>query len=770
MTYPWHRRSILGSAVACGLCLGIHPAAQAADEFQGLGGLHAGGSSEALGVSADGSTVVGRATTGVGDTLHAFRWDTTTRTMQDLGTLSGGALFDSVAYDVSADGSFVVGYSDLSGGREAFRWSAATNTMIGLGDLPGGTEVSTAFGVSADGSVVVGDGRSANGTEAFRWTAARGGMIGLGDLPDGDFDSQAFDVSADGSVVVGRGYGNLGDEAFRWTADSDMVGLGGQIVGGEIDSRARGVSADGSVVVGADDGEAFRWNTATSTMVGLGDLPGGSFSSSAAAVSADGSVIVGVGRTPLGSEAAVWDDGDGRGRVRNLREVLTNDFGLDLTGWRLEAASGVSDDGLTIVGVGYNPNGVLKAWRAHVDAKWISTASGNWASNPNWAMGITPNELHDILITPENGLRVTGPSSGATIKSLTIGATSVGVATLDIPRTSSITVNNLTTIRPQGQLTGDGVFNALGGIDNQGLIDLGTNSLSVAGGTLANTGLIQGNGQIGNTLNNNANGEVRVENGRRIRFTGTKNENDRNARISMLGGTLEFADDLTNRGRIIGHGTLITEGTLTNVAGTLAFSGDTDVLGDVDNQDTIIVSGNSRATFFDDVVHSGTEIRVSEGSVAVFFGDVSGMGSYTGGGDVHYEGTYNPGSSPGHVTFDGDVSLAPNATLVMELGGLTQGDQYDALSITGALTLGGTLDVRLIDGFAPSAGDTFDLFDTAAITGDFDDVALASLRGGLSFDLSSLATDGLLIVVPEPGSGTLLAIGGLLLGRRRRAA
>ncbi len=762
-------RTITRMAVMAGvLCLSTN-AAKAADEFQGLGGLFSGGSSEALGVSADGSTVVGRATTGVGDTLHAFRWTTATGSMEDLGTLSGDASFDSVAYDVSADGSFVVGYSDLSGGREAFRWSAATNTMIGLGDLPGGTEFSTAFGVSADGSVVVGDGRSANGVEAFRWTAARGGgMIGLGDLPDGDFDSQAFDVSADGSVVVGQSYGILGDEAFRWTADSDMVGLGGQIVGGEIDSRARGVSADGSVVVGSDDGEAFRWNTATSTMVGLGDLPGGSFSSSAAAVSADGSVIVGVGRTALGSEAAVWDDGDGNGRVRNLRDVLTQDFGLDLTGWRLETAFDVSDDGLTIVGAGFNPNGVLKAWRAHVDAKWISTASGNWASNPNWAMGITPNELHDILITPENGLRVTGPSGGATIKSLTIGAKNVGVATLDIPSNSSITVNNLTTIQAQGQLTGDGVFNALGGLDNQGLIDLGANSLSIAGGTLINTGVILGNGQIGNPLTNNASGEVRAENGKQIRFTGALNKNNQGAQINMLGGTVEFTQNLTNHGRINGRGVLIT-GRLAN-QGQMDFSGGfADVFGDVDNtaSGAVRVFGGSTTTFFDDVVNDGS-ITVDTGSRVVFFGVASGGGVFPGAGTVQFNGTFSPGNSPGEVTIAGDAELGSSAELVMELGGVTVGVEYDHLEVAGKLIADGTLDIRLLNGFTPSLGDTFDLLGFTSITGSFNTINLPTLASGLAFDTSSLLTTGSIAIVPEPGVAAALLIATPLLAHRRQ--
>ena len=73
-------------------------------------------------------------------------------------------------------------------------------TFIGLGDLPGGDYNSIAYDISADGSTVVGTSETTSGTEAFRWRRDTG-MQGLGDLPGGDFFSHAQDVSADGSVV-----------------------------------------------------------------------------------------------------------------------------------------------------------------------------------------------------------------------------------------------------------------------------------------------------------------------------------------------------------------------------------------------------------------------------------------------------------------------------------------------------------------------------------------------------------------------------------------
>ena len=49
--------------------------------------------------------------------------------------------------------------------------------------------------------------------------------------------------------------------------------------------------------------------------------------------------------------------------MEDLDQVLT-ELGVDLAGWTLIRATGVSDDGLTIVGDGTNPDGNPEAWIA----------------------------------------------------------------------------------------------------------------------------------------------------------------------------------------------------------------------------------------------------------------------------------------------------------------------------------------------------------------------------------------------------------------------
>ncbi|MCB0291781.1 MAG: T9SS type A sorting domain-containing protein, partial [Calditrichaeota bacterium] len=70
----------------------------------------------------------------------------------------------------------------------------------------------------------------------------------------------------------------------------------------------------------------------------------------------DGHVVIG-----NSGEAMIWDAPNG---MRSLRQVLENDFGLDLSGWSLGLALRISDDGRVIIGRGTNPQGSLEIWRA----------------------------------------------------------------------------------------------------------------------------------------------------------------------------------------------------------------------------------------------------------------------------------------------------------------------------------------------------------------------------------------------------------------------
>ena len=45
-----------------------------------------------------------------------------------------------------------------------------------------------------------------------------------------------------------------------------------------------------------------------------------------------------------------------------MKDVLTTEYNIDLAGWTFYSATGISFDGLTIVGDGLSPNGLNTAW------------------------------------------------------------------------------------------------------------------------------------------------------------------------------------------------------------------------------------------------------------------------------------------------------------------------------------------------------------------------------------------------------------------------
>lgn len=331
------------------------PSLSVAASFTGLGDLHGGEfMSQAYGVSADGSVVVGQSDSDQGP--QAFRW-TNVAGMVGLGDLPGGE-FSSLAYGVSADSSTVVGVSHSSDGLQAFRWTKEDG-MVGLGDLSGGIFDSRAYGVSSDGTVVVGLGSTDRGQRAFRWTSNEG-MKELSLQSDGEFSTLATAVSADGSVVTGYGSFHSRSQGFRWTASGGLVKFDGV-------RSVFGLSADGAVAVGSgrfgQGEEACRW-TSDDGAKGIGDLPGGGFYSQAKGVSGDGRRVVGYGESADGQpKAFLWDAKTG---LRDLKSVLESEYGLakELSGWLLIEAVAISENGLSIVGYGTNPAGKTEAWLA----------------------------------------------------------------------------------------------------------------------------------------------------------------------------------------------------------------------------------------------------------------------------------------------------------------------------------------------------------------------------------------------------------------------
>lgn len=316
-----------------------------AASFMSLGFVD-GRDSRALAISGDGTTVVGWTNT----FDKAFVWSQING-MVPVSAISGSTEF-AVLWDVSNDGSIASGSSSTDCcGRLAATWTSATGMVdFDKSDDTFFSSRDNGLGISDDGRTVVGYHQPVSGpNRPLVWKD--GILVTPAAIPIGSIINS---VSADGSKMVGEGPGG-----FIWS-ESDGYQLLGGIPGGTGNSSAKRISGDGTTVVG-DAGigthtEAFRW-TAADGMMSLGLLAGLS-GSIAFDVSANGEIIVGSGYGG-GRTAFIWDAQNG---IRSLQDVLQTDYNVDLTGWDLTDARGVSYNGNLIAGFGTNPDGRTESW------------------------------------------------------------------------------------------------------------------------------------------------------------------------------------------------------------------------------------------------------------------------------------------------------------------------------------------------------------------------------------------------------------------------
>ena len=125
---------------------------------------------------------------------------------------------------------------------------------------------------------------------------------------------------------------------------------------------------------------------------------------------------------------------------------------------------------------------------------------------------------------------------------------------------------------------------------------------------------------------------------------------------------------------------------------------------------------------------------------------LSGVGTLNGS-LVNTAGEVRPGNS-GILTITGSYTQSAAGSLFIEIGGLTAGTLFDKLAIGGAATLGGTLNLSLINSYVPNLADTFAVLGFASRTGTFATVTGTAIAAGKQFMVGYNATDVTLTVTP----------------------
>ena len=151
----------------------------------------------------------------------------------------------------------------------------------------------------------------------------------------------------------------------------------------------------------------------------------------------------------------------------------------------------------------------------------------------------------------------------------------------------------------------------------------------------------------------------------------------------------------------------------------------------------------------------------ASGNVTVASGaTLAGLGVI--GGATTVNGRLSPGGTNGSIgtlTFSNNVTFASGGTAFMEIN-RTAGTK-DLVNASGTMTYGGTLQVTNFAG-ALTNGDSFKIFNGAVYAGAFTVKMMPALSGGLTWDTSSLVTNGTIKVVlstalpPVPSAPTNL--------------
>jgi probable HAF family extracellular repeat protein len=313
-----------------------------ADGPIGLGALNEGRPT-ATDISGDGTTIVGVTS------FEHFRWS-----LEDGVDSGNSPLSESNVTDLSSnyDGSVLVG--SLTSGQaavwdEANGWRYLSDALSAAGVEYGTWYFEDATGVSSDGSLIVGIGQDpAGATQGFvarlplpvnvrecvdpdpclsggmcserkvgyacdcpvGHTGRNCGLLEVSPLPEYR-DPTVNALNTDGSVYAGAS-SDLYGYAYPtlWTSPTTSERL--DLLPAAMSGSVTGISADGTVVVGESGAQAFRWTRASGT-VALGFIPSASSQYSYAwGVSADGSSVVGWGYNANNqNEAFRWREGTG---------------------------------------------------------------------------------------------------------------------------------------------------------------------------------------------------------------------------------------------------------------------------------------------------------------------------------------------------------------------------------------------------------------------------------------------------------------------------
>lgn len=411
-----------------------------------------------------------------------------------------------------------------------------------------------------------------------------------------------------------------------------------------------------------------------------------------------------------------------------------------------------------------------------VNVTWINPGTGNWLDGTNWDLGVPNSATADAALITNGGTAVIDATQNVSTGNLTLAGPAGTAGHLQMTGGSLTTTNTDFRIAGNGAATGGtATFTQSGGsvILNAGNLNVsfgsaanGSYALS-AGSMQVNAGFIMAVGNVGTGTVNQTGGTIYIRtagapatsviqlgrNSATLAASGT---------YTLSGGTA--AANLFQFGR---PGTAQTSGGQSTSTFNLQGTGKLIT--------TAISLGNTPA--FATPIFNFTGGTLVANSIAMPLTNNGGILSpdFANFGVVgNVPATINdiPITEVSTLTFTGDNSYSQNSgTLEIDIAGAASNDFLD-LGATGvaSASISGTIAVNVMGGFDPPIGTFFDILAADTVT---ENALVTGLTpSGNSFDaISAVGGDGRqlvrLVVIPEPGTGTLLALAAVALSARR---